>query len=133
MAYDKPTPADLRLRYPAFAEVDDATVQYWLTDAERVVSNSWIEADYAPAIMAYAAHRMAELGLGASAIGGGLPAGVTRFRSGAMDVAVSEAVAGRTGFDATVYGREFVALRRRNAGGPRLVAAAACCDEVILP
>jgi hypothetical protein len=94
MAYTLPTPTDLKLRYGAFALVEDATVQYWLTDAQRVVDTSWIEGDYAPALMAYAAHRMTEEGVtGLSGGSGGIPAGVTRFRSGSMDVAFSEAAA----------------------------------------
>ena len=64
----------------------------------------------------YAAHRLAELGIG----GGAVPQGVTSFKSGTFSATVSDAVAGLTGFDATVYGREFVALRRAAFAGPRM-------------
>jgi hypothetical protein len=124
MAYTAPSPADLILRYPAFASVAEDVRQYWLTDAQRFVDETWQEGDYAPALMARAAHSMAleELGGGAGII----PAGVTRFKSGAMDVAFSEAAASaqtKGGYGATRYGIEFQALLRRNFGGPRVSAA----------
>jgi hypothetical protein len=53
-----------------------------------------------------------------------MPAGVTRFKSGAMDVTVSEAAASaqaKGGYASTSYGLEFLALQRRNFGGPHLV------------
>ncbi len=127
MAYIKPDPAELQLRYPAFAAVADATVQYWLTDAERIVTTSWGEVDYAPGLLALAAHNMASQGLGTE-IGGSasLPAGVTRFKSGEVDVSLSsEAVALKSagGFASTPYGREFAIMLRRNVGGVRVISA----------
>lgn len=124
--YAKPSPAHLIARYPAFASVAIGTIRMWLTDAERFVDESWPEGDYAAALMSYAAHSMALLGLGASSGAAAIPAGVTRFRSGAMDVSISESAASAQangGLDATVYGREFKLLRRRNFGGPRVIAA----------
>jgi hypothetical protein len=125
MAYTAPAPADLKIRYPAFAAVDDATVQYWLTDGERFVDTSWIEGDYAPALMAVAAHNMARGGLGASS-SASIPAGVTRFKSGAIDVTISESAAAaqsRGGYASTIYGIEFLALQRRSFSGPHVIAA----------
>lgn len=132
MAYTAPTPATLKLRYPAFAAVDDAVTQYWLTDAERFVDQTWPEGDYAPALMALAAHHMTLAGLGAATGASAIPAGVTRFRSGAMDVTIADAVAAKQatgGYQATRYGQEFVQMQRRNFGGPRVAAALAtgCC------
>lgn len=122
--YDKPGPAHFLARYPAFASVPAGTIQYWLADAERSVDESWIEADYATALMALAAHNMAMGGLGSGA--GAIPAGVTRFRSGSMDVAVSESAASASakgGYASTRYGQEFAILQRRSFGGPRLAPA----------
>ena len=121
MAYTAPTPAALKARYPAFAAVLDATVQYWLTDAERFVDQTWREGDYAVALMACAAHHMAMGNIGAA---GAIPAGVTNFKSGTFSATLSDKAASATGFDATVYGREYRALQRRNFGGPRIIRAA---------
>jgi hypothetical protein len=64
--------------------------------------------------MAYAAHRMAEQGLSGAMVGG-----VTGFKSGTFSAQLSEQAANRTGFNATIYGREFLSLARINFAGPR--------------
>ena len=120
-----PTPANLKARYPAFASVADETVQYWLTDAERFVDTSWLEVDYAPALMAVAAHNMAMAGV--------LPGeatlaltGVSSFKSGTFSANISDAAqqsAAKGGWGATKYGLEFKAILHRNFSGPRLVQA----------
>lgn len=133
MAHTPPEVTAFRLRYPAFVAVPDQTVQYWLTDAERIVTTGWIEADYDVAIMAHAAHEMALAGLeGGSGGGGGTMEGVTSFRSASMSVTFSDAHAARLsagGWEATRYGREFLIYLRRNRGGPVVAVAApgACC------
>jgi hypothetical protein len=133
MAYTQPTAADLKLRFPDFAAVADDTVEYWLTDARLTVTDSWIEADRAPAEMTLAAHNMALNGLGAGGDMAGLAgAGVSSFRSASLSVsfdasAVAAATAG--GYGTTRYGIAFRTYLRRNTGGPFLsgCAASSCC------
>ncbi len=115
MAYTAPTAYDLKVRYPAFVDLDDAPITYWLAEAAEDCA-LFPETTRARAEMAWTAHRLAEQGLGAGAV----PQGVTSFKSGTFSATVSDAVAGLTGFDATVYGREFVALRRAAFAGPRM-------------
>ena len=110
----EPTPTDLKTRYPAFAAVDDAAIQYWLTDAARFVDTSWMEGDYGPAKLAYAAHNLAANDSTA------LPQGVTQFKSGVVNISLSDAQASATGFETTRYGMEYLALLRRNFTGPRI-------------
>jgi hypothetical protein len=134
--YVKPSPQHLKQRYPAFASVDAGTIEYWLGDGERYVTTSWAESDYAPALMAYAAHNMALGGLGtdASAIAA-LPAGVTRIKSGSFEAALTDAAANAraTGsFGATRYGQEFLAMLRRNRGGPLVMATGAIPADTLL-
>lgn len=122
--YAKPAPGHLTARYPAFAATPAATIQYWLTDAERSVDNSWTETDYAAALMAVAAHNMALAGYGTdvSALAA-VPGGVSRLRSGSLDVSLTDAAANArmTGdFTATRYGQEYQMLLRRNRAGPRV-------------
>jgi hypothetical protein len=125
MAYTAPTPEELIARYPAFTPVDDATIQYWLTDAERFVDTSWTEGDYAPALMAMAAHNMTLAGLGTDAAATvDLPAGVTSFKSGSFSVSFSDGAANDrvTGaLSSTRYGSEYAMLRQRNRGGARVL------------
>lgn len=124
MPYTAPTAADLKTRYPAFTPVPDATIDYWIADAGRMVDASWFEADQKPAALSLAAHNMALSGVLPKTGAASLPAGVTRFRSASMDVGLSDAAANRAltgGYAATPYGQEFAVMLRRNRGGPRLV------------
>lgn len=129
MPYSQPDAAELKLRYPAFAAVDDATVEYWLTDARLIVTDSWFENDRAPAEMALAAHNMALGGLGTAggAVGDLAAMGVTSFRSASMSVsfdADSVRRSGNGGYGSTRYGVAFLPYLRRNRGGPFLTS----CD-----
>ncbi len=105
-----------RLRYPAFVSVADGQIGYWLADAARLVDASWPTTSADPATFAWAAHMLSESG----ALVGAIPAGVTSFRSGSFSATVDSGVASLTGLRATSYGREFLALRRANFGGPIL-------------
>lgn len=115
MAYIAPTPAALKARYPAFAAADNGVVQTWLDEAAEECA-TFPDTIRARAEMAYAAHRMVEVGV----IEGAVPAGVTQFKSGTFSASVSDAVAARTGLDTTVYGQELKELRKRAFAGPRL-------------
>lgn len=126
MAYEIPTAADLIARYPAFAAVAPETIEIHIADAAASgVDTSWAEADYAPAIVALAAHNMALLGLGDQGEAAGYAAaGVTSIRTGNFQASFSERRvndASGGGFAATVYGRIYKVLLQRNRGGPRVV------------
>lgn len=110
------TLAIFRLRYPAFAAVSDGLISYRLYEALEVVGDEWAEASRIPARTAWAAHALAEAGVLSAAV----PAGLTSFRSGSFSATVSSEVASLTGFDATVYGREFLAMRKGQFGGPMM-------------
>lgn len=120
--YAKPLPGHLVARYPAFADVAASTVQAWLTDAERYVTTAWAEGDYAAGLMSLAAHNLALAGLGADAAAlTGVPAGITRMKSGSLELGFTEAAANARmngGYEATRYGAEYALLLRRNRAGP---------------
>jgi hypothetical protein len=129
MAYVVPTAATLKQRFPAFAAVDDVTVEYWLADARLIVVDTWIENDRAPAEMALAAHNMAAngLGVGGGAVGDLAQMGVTDFKSASMSVsfdAARVAAANAGGYRSTRYGVAYLTYLRRNRGGPSLVGCA---------
>jgi hypothetical protein len=118
------TTADLKARYAAFAPVPDATVALFLSDALPYVASFGDEADRGQMLLA--AHMMVQAGTPGIVkdVTSEIPAGVTRFRSASMDVAISETAANRSiasGYASTWYGQEFAKLLRRYAGGPRLV------------
>lgn len=124
MAYTVPTASDLKARYPAFATVENDTISYWITDAQRYVTEAWNETDYPVALMALAAHNLALAGYGSEAAAtSGIPAGVKRFKSGSFEAEFTEQQANASAggsLDATRYGQEFKRLLRRNRGGPRI-------------
>lgn len=123
--YMKPQVQHLTARYPAFVAVEPTVIAYWLTDAERFVDNTWMESDYAAALMALAAHNMASAGLGADAAAStGIPAGITSMKSGTLSLTFSDAAAKdriEAALSSTRYGAEFAALLRRNKAGPRVM------------
>ena len=130
MAYTAPTPATLKIRYPAFVDVPDATIQYWLDDAVRIVGtptgSDWLAADAPIGLMLYAAHELTKQGIGASATGLDVPAGVTSLRSGALSIGLSDDAAKASlsgGYERTAYGREFYLLLKQNRGGMRTTNA----------
>jgi hypothetical protein len=108
-----------RLRYPAFATVSDGLISYRLFDALTEVGDNWPDAQRTNARLAWSAHKLTEAG----SLGGAVQQGVTSFKSGTFSATVSDSVAGLTGMDATVYGREFVTLRRVAFAGPRMAWA----------
>ena len=134
MAYEIPTAADLIARYPAFAAVPVETIDVHIGDAAtHGVDTSWLEADYAPAITAFAAHNMALLNIGDHGeIATYKQQGLTGIRSGAFSAQFSDKaanVAASGGLDATPYGRAYKIMLQRNKGGPRLVGGGARADD----
>lgn len=127
--YAKPSPAHLIMRYPAFADVDKAVIQYWLTDAESAVDTSWSERDYAAGLMSLAAHSLSLAGYPVvtattTTSTPALPAGVTSVKSAdfSMTVTPEQANALASGsLSSSRYGLEFKALLRRNKAGPRVM------------
>jgi hypothetical protein len=67
MTYTLPTADQLQAAFPAFADVPDATVDFWIERAARMVDTTWMEDDYQFAIMLLACHYMVGIGLGTGA------------------------------------------------------------------
>jgi hypothetical protein len=122
--YVKPGIGHFIARYPSFAAVERSTIQAWLTDAERHVDTSWLEGDYAPAIMAYAAHMLTITGLGSEAEQtSDLPQGITSMRIGTLGLSFDGQLTrdkASGALSSTRYGAEYLALLRRNKSGPRV-------------
>ena len=101
-------------KFPAFVSVHPATIDLWLDDA-AIVAN-W---DDDNAQMLLVCHYMAINGLGTNAVSGGL----TKIKSGTVDMTFSEAKANAVGFAQTTYGEQFYTLLRRRHAGPRVISA----------
>ena len=100
--------------FPAFAKVPPALIDYWLDEA-AIIAN-WGN-DHAQMLLA--CHYMSINGLGTDAA----VSGVTKFKSGTVDMTFSEAKANAIGLNQTVYGQQFYILLRRRQAGPRIIAA----------
>jgi hypothetical protein len=134
MPYALPTAATLKTKFPTFGPVADATITLAIAEAGASVDNTWIEADYQPAILYLAAHIMTldgalsaavDLEDASSVINSGL---VTEMKVG--DVAVKLAGSASSGsgsggsafgYGSTAYGRRYLDLLRRNHPAVALV------------
>ena len=126
MPYTTPTAAELKAYLPAFADVADATVDMYIAGAQ--VDTSWFEADYQPAVMLWAAWAMTDVGFGAGAeVAGYIASGVTKLKSGSLDVSFSEAASSASGYETNVYGRRFMSIYRKNKAGPRVIVGRPSC------
>jgi hypothetical protein len=106
--------------FPQFKDVPEASLSFWLANADARMGGAWPASERDMAVMLLAAHNLASNGMGADAV----PAGVTSFKSGTFSATVSDKIAGMTGFASTVYGREYLAMTQRHFGGARLVNTA---------
>ncbi|WP_343711904.1 DUF4054 domain-containing protein [Inquilinus sp.] len=121
MAWNPPTPADLKARFPAFAAVSDSVVQGALDEAALQVDETWVsEADFRLGRLLLAAHILTLDGLGTGAEAEAAAAGAMgfkRMKSGRLELErFSAADAGGDGsvLGSTSYGRRFLELLRRN-------------------
>lgn len=133
MPYDMPTVDQFRVKFPTFSGVGDPTMQAAIDEALASIDQSWIEADFQPAILYLAAHIMAADGvlfdgLGLEAVGGVIAAGqVSEAKVGDAMVKLSGAGGGSggggsaSGYASTPYGQRYLSLLRRNQPAIALV------------
>lgn len=139
MAYTLPTPAELKLHWPAFAAVDDTVVQYNIDRAARSVDSSWTEGDYTAAVELLACHYMTLAGLGtgtdAEMNAQGM-AGFSMIRSGQLTLQRAATSGGDSGavpdqWAGSTYGKQYYWLLRQNKAGPALVPGIAPAYEYL--
>jgi hypothetical protein len=119
VAYSAPDADALKARFPAFADVADATLEAALVRARRHVDDTWIEDDRAEAEMLYAAHDMTLDGLGATREA--QLAGFKRLKLDTLELE-RQASAGDPGtLKSTSYGVRFAELRRRSHPGVKAI------------
>lgn len=131
MPYTKPTVDQFRTKFPTFSGVGNPTIQAAIDEASASVDQSWIEADFQPAILYLAAHIMASDGVlfdGLGAAGGMIAAGqVSEAKVGDAMVKLGGAGPGSggggsvSGYPSTPYGKRYLELLRRNQPAIALV------------
>jgi len=116
--------ADFKALYPAFATLTDEPYSAWATKAEARVGEAF-GAEQQDATELLTAHLLATNGVGLTAGSEILSAtGATSIKSGTFSATISDSVVAqraRGGVQSTLYGQQFVAIRNRLFGGPRLV------------
>ena len=124
MAYVIPTAADFKERFPRFNSVGVAVLNAVLSEASGQVDTTWLERDYAPAIMYYAAHLLVMEGVdGAPGAGSGGGVGPVKSESiGDSSVSYGGASSSGSGYSMdtlrnTSYGQMFLRLLRQNQPG----------------
>ncbi len=127
MAHIEPTPADVKLDFPLFADVADGIIQRRLDRTPMWVDVGWLESDYTYAKELLAAHWLTLEGFGKgtdSELGAAGLSNVSRLKSGTLDVTFKDtSSAGSSEFDGTSYGKQFASLLRKNRGGPRIAGS----------
>mgnify|MGYP003399898405 CR=1 FL=1 len=135
MSYAPVTPVDFKAMKPQFIGVADVVVQEYLDMAGFIIDDSWVEALYRPAVMAYTCHLMTLDGRGddgASKVfksgfsdlqsirSGSVTMVLGRFRSAAQkqDFSYNEWLA------QTACGMTFIQYLRMSQGGPRIAMGA---------
>lgn len=124
MSFELPTAAELKARFPAFAEVDDDVVTDVINETKTSAGTHFVtEADVKLARLLYAAHTLTLDGFGGSTEAELSQNGLMGFQSvtsgrlsftrGANGVASSNST-----LDQTQYGRRYKEILARNVGGP---------------
>lgn len=124
MSYAIPTATAFKARHTAFALVADGTVDILIAEAARSVSQCWSEGDYTDGIMYLAAHMIAEEQSAGGSTAASKAGPIRRVKADTVEIEYAGSFLS-TLTDAelvsTVYGRRFLALRRRNSPGVLVV------------
>lgn len=118
MAYTAPVLAEFRARFPDF-EATDAAINFALADAGNLVDISWLERDYATAILFLAAHWLTVL----SGDGADAPGQITAESFGPLSVSYADNGGTGSEFATTGYGRRYLELRKGNFPGIAIAEA----------
>lgn len=133
MPYTPPTAASFKLRFPEFTPVADATITAILAEQAIQVGESWFEDDRAPALQYLVAHlltiqgeparslEIAAGGSGSQSANGPMKRRKvgdveTEYQNSNERIGTGSGVntVGRSGYELTMYGRQFQLYLRRN-------------------
>lgn len=121
MSHTVPSAAEFKARHATFAAVSDGTVTAMLAEASRSVSTCWSEADYGDAIMYLAAHMIAEEQSAGGPTAASKAGPIKRVKADTVEIEYMGGAPSDAALSGTVYGRRFLALRKRNVPGVLVV------------
>jgi hypothetical protein len=116
MAITAPTVEEFKARFPKLA--NSSNIQDNITEAARMVDESWNEEDVKPAILFLAAHYVvSETGAADR------PANITSesINTSGVSFGYGDGAGSASSLKSTEYGRRYLTLLRLNRGGPVLV------------
>lgn len=126
-----PTAEEFKARFPRFSAVGDTTVNLYLAEAGRTVSEDcWRAEDYADGVMYLSAHLMVEEGaVNPTGPSAGTSGAIKKAKAGAVEVEFqSQNMGGDTSrlwatYGTTIYGKRYVELlsRQGNGGQPAVL------------
>lgn len=122
MPYARLPVAKFKALYPQFSTLTEAQYDAWAEKIEPKVSDRFGD-NWQDATELFLAHTLAINGVGTGAAGGMALNGATSFDSGDFKIQLSNDIVSaraKGGLKATIYGQQFLALKR-DIGGPRLV------------
>lgn len=116
----RPTVVSIKTRFPEFADVEDAVVEFAIEEAALEVKGNWT-IGYNLAIVYLTAHYIASaVAASASSVGGGGDIASESF--GRISISYAQgSTASHSDLTTSSYGERFIALRDRNFGGPVVV------------
>jgi len=118
MAYDLPTVADFRTKFPELeADLEDSEIQALLDEAARSVDDTWTAGDFKNAILYLAAHNQMTMANTAAFIDGDQL--ITSESIGGISVSYSTAGVTSSANSSSIcagseYGQRYLALLRKN-------------------
>lgn len=112
MAYTAPDASDFSTKFPELSALidDDDKVDAAILEAGRSVDNTWLEGDYATAILYLAAHILT---VGIAAIDSVGQEKIKSLSIGPLSITFGEAV-NFEDFSSTPYGQAYLSLARKN-------------------
>ena len=107
--------SNMKLRFPEFADVPDAQIEFAIEEASRAIDTTWLEKDRLTAWMYLAAHYVM-VSLQRAASGTGQEIASERFADFTLTYRESklENPGDLDDYDSTAYGKRFVKLARLN-------------------
>lgn len=115
MAYTVPTYATFIARFPVFATQDETLIETLITEAQRVVDTTWLEADYTTAINYLVAHWLeTDPAVGGDASGGTGEIASESFGPISVSYQKQTSSLSNSPLATTEFGRRFLEIRRGN-------------------
>ncbi len=118
-----PTATSMKFKFPEFADIDDATLEFAIEEAAMTVTDAW-EVSGSLALMYLAAHLVAAGVASANALASGGGGAVQSESIGRFSItykSLPNSSAAVDDLSSSSYGNRYIDIRALNFGGPVIV------------